>query len=217
MEESRSCTRCGALATPENAFCGKCGAPLGPGAASAASFPLAAPVPVTAGSASKRSTSRGKFLGAILAVIVVIATLAAVGYYAVGSGGAKPSPTPTLSPTPSPTPITHTVTGTLVLSGGGAGNFLTYPGSVCAGVRGYSDLGHGASVVLLDESGTILASTTLDQGTVLGTTRCSFSFTLTGVTDTAKFYAVQVSHRGQVTQSHDEMVTLGWVFALTIG
>jgi len=155
---------------------------------------------------------------------VLIATLVAVGYYAVGSSGAKPSPTPTLSPTPSPTPspapITHTVTGTLVLSVGAEPlykNFLTEPGSVCAGVRGYSDLDQGASVVLLDEIGTILASTTLDQGTVLGTTRCSFSFTLTGVPDTAKFYAVQVSHRGQVTQSHEEMVALGWIFALTIG
>ena len=209
MDESRFCTRCGALATPENVFCGKCGAPFGSGEASPASSPPGVSTPVTEGPVSKRSTSRGKPLAAILAAIVVIATLAGVGYYAVGPGGAKPSPTP--SPTPSP--ITHVVTGALVLS---ASSSITAIDSFCQGTGGYSDLSAGASVILRDENDTILASTSLDPGSG-SKSRCSFSFTLPDVSDTAKFYAITISHRGTLSYSHDKMVALGWVLSLSIG
>jgi hypothetical protein len=62
----------------------------------------------------------------------------------------------------------------------------------------------------------ILAAASLGNGT--GTTKvCNFAFTLDKVPDTAKFYSVEVSHRGQVTKSHDELVADGWKFSLSLG
>jgi len=78
------------------------------------------------------------------------------------------------------------------------------------------DLKQGASAVLTDENGTILASTTLDQGTG-SKSRCSFSFTLTDVPDSAKFYGITITHRGTLSHSHAEMVAMDWVLSLTVG
>ena len=78
---------------------------MGPGDASGAPFPIAAPIPAPVTAGSKRSASRRKLLAEMLAAILVIAALAGIGYYAVGLGGAKPTatPLPTATPTPMPT------------------------------------------------------------------------------------------------------------------
>jgi hypothetical protein len=95
---------------------------------------------------------------------------------------------------------------------------LTYDTTSCYASLGYSDLKAGAPVVLKDEKGTILASGVLGKGTPpTGRGTCSFPFNLTGVPDTAKFYTVTVSNRGEISESHDELAGKGWAFALTIG
>ncbi len=40
---------------------------------------------------------------------------------------------------------------------------------------------------------------------------------LTDVPDTAKFYAITISHRGTLSYSHAEMIAMDWVLSLTIG
>ena len=71
-------------------------------------------------------------------------------------------------------------------------------------------------MTLKDENGTILADASLGYGT--GTSSvCTFTFTLTGVPDTAHFYSVEVARRGAITDSHEELEAAGWTFSLTMG
>jgi hypothetical protein len=124
-------------------------------------------------------------------------------------------------PAASPTPLLHTITGSFTLT-----DTSSSPGIVqgilegsrvdCWGTGGYSDLTSGVSVTLKNQSGTILANTTLGTGQGSAHT-CTFHFTLTQVPDDATFYVVTVSHRGDVSHSHAEMVSAGWKVDLTIG
>lgn len=165
---------------------------MDPGDAGPASPPLAAPLGGTGESVSKRSIPTW---AKVLAAVVVIATLVGLGYYQFGPNAKH----------------THTVTGALGLSW-----TFDAAGQPCQGKGGYSDLTAGASVILRDEHDTILASTTLNQGTG-DDVSCKFSFTLTDVPDTAQFYVIEVSHRGQISYSHQKLADAGWVFKLTIG
>jgi len=45
---------------------------------------------------------------------------------------------------------------------------------------------------------------------------CRFAFTVTGI-PRATFYSVEVSHRGQLTYSFDDMVNKAWQVAVTLG
>jgi hypothetical protein len=126
-----------------------------------------------------------------------------------GCNAPAATPVPTAAPTAVPT---HVITGQLTLIGFSTVTLATQ----CFGKGGYDDLKEGATVTLRDQSSTILASTALGAG-VASAGACTFPFTLTGVPDTASFYVIEVSHRGQVTKSHAEMVDAGWIFDLTIG
>lgn len=231
--EPRFCTRCGRPALPEDAFCGRCGgalssadtpaprppvaptattqgAPLAWADAFPAFPPPAAATVVTQGVAPQTSTPTWAKLLAATVVIVVVAGVCGLGYY-VASGKASATPTPT------PTPLTHTVTGSFVLTDTSVySSGITAVGGQCQGADGYSDIGPGTPVTLKDENGTTLADTSLGYGT--GTVaRCTFTFTLTGVTDTAKFYSIEVGRRGAITNSHDELKAAGWTFSLSMG
>lgn len=109
----------------------------------------------------------------------------------------------------------HTVTGTVTLKDTNASG-IAADSKGCYGTGGYSDIGPGASVILRDESGKILASTSLGTGQG-GIHVCEFTFTLADVPDGAKFYVVTVSHRGEISKSHDDLAAAGWSFALTLG
>ena len=204
-DRSRFCTQCGAVAAPENAFCGKCGGPIGPAAASLASPQPPAPMASTEGSASKRSIPRWAKL---VAAVVVIAALVGLGYHQFAASS------------------THTVTGTVTITAQGPGDISSASVGTCSGAGGFSDLSNGASVTLRDEGNTILASTVLDAGKLpAGDTdtgifsthgHCSFGFTLTSVPDSAQFYSIFVSHRGGVTFSHQKIADAGWVMNLSI-
>jgi len=135
----------------------------------------------------------------------VLAAIVVVGIIALASGKITANG-----------PTTHTVTGTFQLTDSSIPSSIEAVGGTCHGTGGYSDLVQGIPVILKDESGTVLSSGTLSDG--VGTTYlCDFTFTLPDVPDTAKFYVVSVSHRGQLSQSHAEMETSGWTFSLSMG
>lgn len=113
-----------------------------------------------------------------------------------------------------PTAARETVSGTLTLHDSDA---VWSQGSSCAGDGGYVDIDAGASVTLTDEAGTIIGTTSLDSGTASGRYDCELSFTFAPITPTARFYSVQVTHRGKVTDSAEELRAAGWHFQVSLG
>jgi hypothetical protein len=113
-------------------------------------------------------------------------------------------------------PSGHNVQLTLTLSDTSADPGIKSTISGCHGTGGYSDLTAGGSVILRDEKATILGSTFLPDGT--GTSHhCTFTVTIPGVTDSAAFYVIEVTHRGQISKSHADMASDSWAFSLSIG
>ena len=81
---------------------------------------------------------------------------------------------------------------------------------------GYSDIHPGTSVTVRDEAGKILATTTLGAGHYESAEGCVYGFEVADLPD-AKFYQVEVSHRGEITYSEDELNASGWNVALELG
>ncbi|GAA2287577.1 hypothetical protein GCM10010415_68430 [Streptomyces atrovirens] len=100
--------------------------------------------------------------------------------------------------------------GTLTVTGIGAG---LASGDPCTGTDGYSDIDFGAQVSVTDAAGTLVAKGGLGLGrkTELG---CEFPFTVDDITPGSKFYTVEVSHRGGLTQTEDELRSGGLAFTL---
>ncbi|MFI2506091.1 hypothetical protein [Streptomyces sp. NPDC018972] len=100
--------------------------------------------------------------------------------------------------------------GTLTVSGIGAG---LDPEELCSGTGGYSDIDFGTQVNVTDAARTLVAvgSLGLGQKTELG---CEFPFTVDDITPGSKFYTVEVSHRGGLTQTEDELRAGGLAFTL---
>jgi hypothetical protein len=83
--------------------------------------------------------------------------------------------------------------------------------------NGLDDIAQGASVVLTDETGKILASGQLDPGySTMTRFTCELSFDLGQVPLTAKQYSVEVSHRGKITYSASKLASAGYVFSLSL-
>ncbi|MEV8389804.1 MULTISPECIES: hypothetical protein [unclassified Streptomyces] len=94
---------------------------------------------------------------------------------------------------------------------------LTEVGTVldelCSGTGGYSDIDFGAQVNITDAAGTLVATGSLGfgEGTEVG---CAFSFSVDDITPGSKFYTVEVSQRGGLTQTEDELRAGGMEFTL---
>jgi hypothetical protein len=86
----------------------------------------------------------------------------------------------------------------------------------CEGSRGYSDISAVAQVVVRNESGTVLATTSLGQGEFLGTDQCYFEFSL-GSLPRAQFYSFEISRRGELTYSLSELEENNWLFEASLG
>lgn len=81
---------------------------------------------------------------------------------------------------------------------------------------GYDDIREGASVTVANEKGTTIATGSLGSGRVSEwPLRCIFSFSVE--VPKAKFYKFEVSHRGQVQKSFEELKADGWKVSLTLG
>ena len=195
----------GHLLAAEHAFCPGCGAPrtsdpgaaaesaAAPAASSSSIAPSLAPSlggpPVPEGRGSK-VPSWLPGVGGIVAIAVVVSVLSG------GVGGSD----------------ARTLTGELVLTD--SGGYSDDYGS-CTGSGGYDDIRAGALVVVRDGGGETLATSSLDDGEESGGA-CVFSFEVTDVPD-ADFYEVEVSHRGGLTWSQQELDDEGWDVALSLG
>jgi hypothetical protein len=84
--------------------------------------------------------------------------------------------------------------------------------SGCSGTGGYSDIGPGTSVVLKNDRGRTLASTTLGPGNG-STYSCTFEFTF-DITEGEADYVVTVSHRGDQHYTFARLQTDGAVLTL---
>ncbi|GEK03083.1 hypothetical protein [Streptomyces sp. 1-11] len=105
---------------------------------------------------------------------------------------------------------TFSTDGTLTVNGIGSG---LDSGDPCSGTDGYSDIDFGTQVSVTDAAGTLVAKGSLGLGkeTELG---CEFPFTVDDITPGSKFYTVEVSHRGGLTQTEDELRAGGLAFTL---
>lgn len=216
------CVRCGAHCDEGDAFCRRCGAPTpttqgpplpqvsprvnsespGLGTEQVASSAPGAWTGATPSSPARRLALTGLAIVVIgIAGVILLAMNGKPGSVGAGLGLA---------------PVTHTVKGTFTLTDTDVPSSISSAGGTCYGTGGYSDMKPGASVLLKDESGTVLSSTTLGIG-IGGGSMCIFTFTLQNVPDTAKFYVVSVSHRGEVSNSHAEMDADGWTYSLSMG
>lgn len=85
--------------------------------------------------------------------------------------------------------------------------------SSCSGTRGYDDIKEGTSVVVYDETNTVVATGYLLAG--IPGSSCVFNFSVPNVPGSKKFYQVEISHRGKVTVSSAE--AKAGEYAVTLG
>lgn len=138
----------------------------------------------------------------VLGAVIFVAVAGAIAFVGLGSSGA-------LSPR-------HTIDGTFELNDSDTEfSSISTTGGTCKGTGGYSDMGPGRPVTVRDDTGKILASTTLGTGTG-SSRRCVWVFTLPDVPEVS-FYAVEVGRRGEVTYSLADMKANDWTVSLTLG
>ncbi len=107
-------------------------------------------------------------------------------------------------------PPTTAITGTLDL------NDIDTALNGCVGTGGYDDISEGANVVVKDQSGRILASSSLNAGTANGA-NCAYTFTLGGVRADQDQYTLTITHRGDITESATQLRDAGWAFSVSLG
>ncbi|MET7904790.1 hypothetical protein ABZS86_26350 [Streptomyces sp. NPDC005355] len=125
---------------------------------------------------------------------------------AKNSGSRSSSATSGASRAPAP----FETDGTLTLADVGAG---LETGEPCSGTGGYSDIDLGTQVNITDEDGTLVATGSLGLGEK-AEAGCVFSFTVDDIAPGSKFYTVEVSHRGGLTQTEAALRAGGLEFTL---
>lgn len=110
----------------------------------------------------------------------------------------------------------HTIRGEMILIGFREHMAGDSVGDECYGFGGYDDMQGGTDVTVRDGDGSLVGTSRLQEGEIAEVDGdfqvCSFKF-LVKVEDAA-FYEVEVSHRGGLTYTKDELETEDWeVFA----
>ncbi|MER7126762.1 hypothetical protein [Micrococcus luteus] len=113
---------------------------------------------------------------------------------------------------PSTSPPALTVSGTVTVKDFSA--VTTMNEVTCTTRGGYSDIQEGAQVVVTDASSTTIALGQLAHGSWDRHTGCVFFFNIPDVPADQKFYGVEVSHRGRLQYTAEQVVK---PLALTIG
>lgn len=142
-----------------------------------------------------------------------------VGYAAFHGDGSKATPgaipaAATSAASSSGGAADFTLDGKLTLRWS-TGAFERRDSGLCAGSGGYSDITGGASVTVTDQSGTVIGTGQLDDGSadVDSSTAtpidCVFRFSVAHVPDGRTFYGVTVSHRGAVQFPPDQAKAAG--------
>ncbi len=150
--------------------------------------------------ASEPASGKGRRNALVVIAVLVVAGVAIAG---VASRAASHA--------------THTVKGTFELhdSSPYSDNYWTSGGS-CEGSGGYSDIQEGATVNVLNQDGTVIATGALGSGTAVTRSECDFPINVDNVPD-ATFYKIEVTHRGQLTFSKSEMESNDWTVHPTLG
>jgi len=91
----------------------------------------------------------------------------------------------------------------------------------CSGDGGYDDIAAGAGVVVRNQAGSVIATSTLEGGHSELTSAgvgyyCHFDFHVINV-PSAPFYSIEISHRGAITHSRAELAAEGWHLDITLG
>ena len=146
----------------------------------------------------------------IVAIIIIVALASGLGWVLIKQHKAQP----TNSSSSSSSSNTNNVTGTLSLKDTSFVNMTS--GDACEGSGGYSDITQGAQVVASDNANTILAVSSLSAGVADGSGNCVFSFTINNVPYSA-FYQFQVSHRGQLAYSYQQLSSNNFAISTTLG
>ena len=105
----------------------------------------------------------------------------------------------------------HTLNGTLTISSSRAQGTTS-----CQGASGYSDIRAETQVTVSDAGGKVLAAGQLKSGSWDGAYSCVFGFSVSGLPD-ADLYQVEVSHRGKLVYSRQDLDSKDWKVALRIG
>jgi hypothetical protein len=163
-------------------------------------LPMVRPITPIASKRSGNSAGRATPMKTIIVTLIV-----AVGIVGVACGKKADA-------------TTHFISGTITLTG--TDNAFGYSGT-CAGKRGYEDITEGGSVTLKNETGEVIGSAALDSGAYTETAgypyrKCVLHFSFANV-KRAKFYGVEVTHRGVITKTYEELEANGWNFGLTLG
>jgi hypothetical protein len=84
--------------------------------------------------------------------------------------------------------------------------------TMCAGTGGYDDMRVGAQVVVTDENSTTIAVGSIDSATPMMdpddgnlARGCSLGFSVAGVPEGRQFYGVEVTSRGRLQYTRDQM------------
>ncbi len=219
------CPRCGTAVAPDDRFCRSCAFDLRAAAPPAEGVPPAAPsawggeppsqswpagsapggpaaAPAAGPAVAPAAPAAGGGRPGVAVAVTLVAAIAVLAAAAAIASGAIRTPL-----------TTHTVAGTFDLRGDPSS--ITVTGDTCAGAGGYGDVRAGEPVTVKDEKGTILDATSLGAGKG-SAYDCVFPFTVT-VPDSAQFYTFTIGRRGDVTNSHADMVASGWTMGLTLG
>jgi hypothetical protein len=165
-----------------------------------------------------------------VALIIGVGALAALAIVIGACSNPKSETAPTTAAE------THTITGTFKLQGSALAdteaadpntpneNFTTdkdlgLSGNGCQGTNGHDDVAAGLQVNVANESGTTIATGSLEQGEVVKDqfwNNCVFPFTVSNV-PTAKFYRIEAGRRGQVSYSYEQMQANSWRVSLSLG
>lgn len=126
--------------------------------------------------------------------------------FAAGCGGPSAADTPTGTATSTEPASSFAVYGSLEMSI--ADTTYDSTGRTCAGDGGYDDIRAGAQVVVTDADGGTVALGELSQGRMDGSApyaTCQWRFTVADVPAGAGFYGVEVTHRGEMTFTEQEL------------
>jgi hypothetical protein len=89
-------------------------------------------------------------------------------------------------------------------------------GDSCTGTDGYDDISSGAQVRIRNEKDALIGTSELHGDGVDIDGKCMWAFKVPDV-PAAKFYTIEVSHRGGITYSSKQMDRQKWAVGLTIG
>ncbi|MGV1036750.1 MAG: hypothetical protein ACOYD0_06950 [Candidatus Nanopelagicales bacterium] len=140
--------------------------------------------------------------GTLIAILIGVAALVALGVLAVGltifsgSGG--------IAGVGTPAGFTSSGTFTLIDTSTSYSG-ITSTGSTCEGRGGYSDIHAGTQVVVKSASGEVLATGSLTGGTPAGMTACTFSYSVGPIPGGQANYGMTVSQRGDLYYSEAEL------------